>query len=127
MSEKITCPRRIENGMDVTSALRGSGPNLDTYGNRGGLIHQRRACSYCGSLPPDDFMEAVRAGAELGPTDKNYKVYIHSAEQKMESKFYFQHLSAEQQREFIQLLNDRVVKIGYPGYFPNLPFFIGRA
>ncbi len=33
-------------------------------------------CSYCGSLHPDDFMAAARAGCELGPTDKGYKVYV---------------------------------------------------
>ena len=33
-------------------------------------------CSYCGSLSEDLFLASVRAGHELGPTDKNYKVYV---------------------------------------------------
>ena len=33
-------------------------------------------CSYCGSLTEDLFLQAVRDGCELGPTDKNYKVYV---------------------------------------------------
>lgn len=33
-------------------------------------------CSYCGSLSEEAFFEAVRAGAEIIPTDKDYKAYI---------------------------------------------------
>jgi len=33
-------------------------------------------CSYCGSLSEDLFLASVAAGHELGPTDKNYKVYV---------------------------------------------------
>lgn len=34
-------------------------------------------CDYCGSLMPDAFMERLEAGTiKLGPTDKNYKVYV---------------------------------------------------
>lgn len=35
-----------------------------------------RACSYCGSLSPDELFAAIEAGCELGPTDKSYKVYV---------------------------------------------------
>lgn len=34
------------------------------------------ACSYCGSMHPDDFFKAIEQKCELGPTDKNYKVYV---------------------------------------------------
>jgi hypothetical protein len=45
------------------------------------LAHQSHwredgTCSYCGSLSPDQFFEAIAKGAEFGPTDKNYKVYV---------------------------------------------------
>ena len=43
------------------------------------------------------------------------------------AKFYFQHLSPEQQDEFIELHNSRRMKIGYPGRFYALPFFAGPA
>lgn len=77
MTENHTCPRRRENGMDRDdSPLRGSGQNLDTYTSRGGLVGQPRGCSYCGSMPPDDFMAAVKSGAEVEPTDKSYKLYV---------------------------------------------------
>lgn len=35
-----------------------------------------RACSYCGSMHPDELFAAIEAGCELGPTDKSYKVYV---------------------------------------------------
>lgn len=35
-----------------------------------------RTCSYCGSLHPQDFLDAAAAGAEITPTDKSYKAYI---------------------------------------------------
>jgi hypothetical protein len=41
-----------------------------------------------------------------------------------EGKFYFQHLSEPQMLEFIAMLNDKTMKIGYPGYFYRRPFFI---
>jgi hypothetical protein len=63
--------------MDRTDGpFRNAGQNLDTYEPNHGLIGQPRGCSYCGSMHPDDFMEAVRNGLEIGPTDKSYKVYV---------------------------------------------------
>lgn len=35
-----------------------------------------QTCSYCGSISPDVFFEAISQGCTLGPTDKNYKVYV---------------------------------------------------
>lgn len=40
-----------------------------------------------------------------------------------EAKFYYQHLSDAQRAEFIDLVNDGRMKIGYPGHFYRLPFF----
>lgn len=78
MSEKHTCPRRREDGTDnPNSPLRGSGLNQDTWSRGHGLMGQKRGCSYCGSMHPDDFMQAVRDGKEVGPTDKSYKAYLH--------------------------------------------------
>lgn len=37
-------------------------------------------CSYCGSLSQEAFFAAAEAGCELGPTDKNYKVYVDLVE-----------------------------------------------
>lgn len=113
MTDKHTCPRRIEVGMhDADSPLMGAGEGLDTYSTGHGLIGQPRGCSWCGSMPPDDFMEAVRAGIEIGPTDKSYKLYVgeHSG------KFYTAHLSPEQGHEFWELTKEKKVNWGYPGY-----------
>jgi hypothetical protein len=49
---------------------------LDEYTAGHGLVGQPAGCSFCGSMPPDDFMAAVKAGAEIGPTDKSYKFYV---------------------------------------------------
>lgn len=78
--QRHTCPRRHESGMaDPNSPFVGSGTDLDTWTAGPGLIGQEVAglsCSYCGSLHPDRFMELVREGWEVGPTDKSYKAYL---------------------------------------------------
>jgi hypothetical protein len=32
-------------------------------------------CSYCGSISSQMLFEAIQSGTEIGPTDKNYKIY----------------------------------------------------
>jgi hypothetical protein len=108
----MKCPRRAEIGGVL---LRADLPEADTW--------VRGTCSYCGSIAPDEFMRLAREGVELGPTDKNYKVYVGSERRK----FYFQHLSFGQELEFIELYNTRTLKIGYPGHFYVLPFFCSRT
>lgn len=39
------------------------------------------------------------------------------------AKFYFQHLSPEQRTRFVELINERKMKVGMPGHFYVLPFF----
>lgn len=113
-------------------------------------------CSYCGSISPEQLFAAIAAGAELGPTDKNYKVYVRLGERAqshiatlregaqaarveyakecrdalavlermpVHPKFYFQHLSDDEQQRFVDLLNAKQLNIGYPGHFYRLPFF----
>lgn len=75
-------------------------------------------CSYCGSISPRALFAAIDTGTVLGPTDKNYKVYVGSR-----NKFYFQHFSAEDRAFFIELYNRRLLNIGYPGFFYVMPFF----
>jgi len=36
-------------------------------------------CSWCGSISPANFFEAIEAGCEIAPTDKNYKAYVRLA------------------------------------------------
>lgn len=118
-----TCPRR----------MLGLGPwereeNLDTWDIRdqfaNGVI--ARHCSFCGSLHPDSFMQGVLEGWEIIPTDKNYKAYIRDQGGK-ETKFYFDHLSQEQQQEFVERVRDGSMRIATPGYFYRLPFFASHG
>ena len=162
-AEKMRCPRREENPQ---SDLVFPGPDKWRKDrSRRGV----RFCSYCGSINPDDFMEYARRGtAEFGPTNKSYKVYVtdpfvtyvpmSSSWQNGKRisvtkhprttarlKFYFQHLSEDQRREFVDLYNARPkrrfatfqdatefepgngMQVGYPGYFYQMPFFMGHA
>lgn len=115
MSEFFTCPRRAEQGMDITSALVHSGPNLDEWMIDSFGTH----CSYCGSMHPNFVFTAIEEEKELTPTDKNYKIYLPGSK-----KFYFQHFDTDQKKRFIELLNIKKIKLAYPGYFYTLPFFL---
>lgn len=44
-----------------------------------------------------------------------------------QAKFYYQHLSREQQDDFIALYNSKRMRVGYPGRFYQLPFFAKPA
>jgi hypothetical protein len=79
-------------------------------------------CSYCGSMSEDDFFSAVDAGAEIGPTDKSYKVYVTGAGHS-HAKFYFQHLSDSGRDKFIDAVNAKRMKFGFPGHLYVMPFF----
>jgi len=75
-SERQSCPRRMT---DWGAQERAKG--LDTWSDRAAMSGQNRvgrSCSYCGSLDPDRFMELVRDGWIVGPTDKDYKAYLES-------------------------------------------------
>lgn len=43
------------------------------------------------------------------------------------TKFYFPHLTEEQMAEFIYLVNEKKIKMGYPGHFYVLPYFVKPA
>ena len=80
-------------------------------------------CSYCGSYNPNLLMQAIHNDTvEIGPTDKNYKIYLKFTTSH-ERKFYFQHFSMKQQQEFVDLMNTKKIKIGHPGHFYVLPYF----
>lgn len=115
-ADRHVCPRREE----APTGWLAQHPGYDWWEDRAGA----RCCSWCGSRNPDDLMAVLRTGSvELGPTDKAYKAYIHTLEGEHAGKFYFQHLSGEQRREFVALLNAKAFPVGYPGHFYVLPFF----
>ncbi len=108
--DTFTCPRRAE------------GPRYDVDGED--TWSTKGTCSYCGSISPAALFEAIEADHEIGPTDKNYKVYVKG---DGHHKFYFQHLSEAEKLEFLDLLNQGKIRIGSPGHFYVLPFFAVRA
>jgi len=170
-----TCPRRDD--LAAFGMPRQGNEGEDRW--RGPDHNGVRTCSYCGSLHPDDFMRLAKDRVRLGPTDKNYKVYVDIPEtqgdelrvisascednkpswgtQKWEvadleilrrdgwggsnykwmlraprgvtafGKFYFQHLSLEQRIEFVDLINQKTLNIGDPGFFYRMPFFCVKA
>ncbi|HET9554895.1 MAG TPA: hypothetical protein VFP50_18160 [Anaeromyxobacteraceae bacterium] len=151
MTGAFTCGRRRADGLaDPDSPFVGAGAGLDTWRADG-------TCSYCGSLNEATLMARLEAGdVELTPTDKSYKVYVRNAggdpfqqtyrdcpagspphmpdacehwvtRETSETKFYFQHLDEQQRRRFVELLNEKKMKLGYPGHFYRLPFFISRG
>lgn len=68
-------------------------------------------CNYCGSVHPDVFVQKLREGWRWICTDKNY---------------YFQHLSDEQRREIVEMVNSGRVAFGESGLY-RLPFFMSRS
>lgn len=110
MTNEVMCPRRFENPV---GAERVPAPDVWT------VLDGDRRCSYCGSAHPEDVLAAMSNGAPVIPTDKNYKIYFGDDRRK----FYFQHFSEEQQRQFIDLYNEKRLNVGTPGYFYVLPFF----
>lgn len=102
MSDTFTCPRSIAEGR----------PYEAKWDDR----HGHRACTYDGSMHPDDFMEYVKAGKLVGSTDKSYKFYANDNEHGF-GKFYTHHLSEEQGFEFWRLWQIGQINFGeYPPY-----------
>lgn len=114
MNAPMICPTAAEDGRVLA--------NLKPPFNGEMVWRADNTCSYCGSMHPDAFMERLEAGdATLDPTDKSYKVYVKT--QGLYGKFYFQHLSADQRKRFIELHNAGRLNMGPPGRFYVLPFF----
>lgn len=80
-------------------------------------------CSFCGSMNPEEFLTVCDAGGEIIPTDKNYKAYARRPD-KLDGTFYYQHLSRSQMNRFIELYNSGKMKVGFPGHFYRMPFFM---
>lgn len=81
--ERQTCGRRMNDFGPFTRA-----ENLDHWKKEGGF----RICSFCGSIHPDDLIEAIKKDGFkiIGRTDKNYKWYINDTK-----KYYRQHDTPE--------------------------------
>lgn len=110
----MKCPRR-------TALSNVQFPEEDTW-------RADNTCSYCGSYNPDLLVKRIdEETVELGPTDKNYKVYLKNVGgDPIGLKFYWPHFSMEQQMAFVGAMNSKRVKIGAPGHFYVMPYFMGR-
>lgn len=140
MTDIQSCPRRLRE-MGPWDRSEGIDQWLESPRQEG---EATPFCSFCGSLHPGKFLEMVAQGWSVGPTDKNYKAYLHPVQSgepmlaepgaplpeippQIQSKFYYQHLSAAQQGQFIDLYNQGQMRISMPGYFYVLPFFMTIA
>lgn len=114
---KTYCPRRRES-LHGTVIRKDEGDTWKQY-------EDGVRCEWCGSMSPEELFLAIESGTEIGPTDKDYKVYVGSR-----GKFYFQHFSEAHMRRFIGLYNGRdehgkrTMNIGFPSHFYRMPFFM---
>ena len=67
---------------------------------------------------------ARETGYRLDESVVSVQIGIEGATETL--KFYFPHLSAEQQQRFVELLNARTLNLATPGHFYVLPFFCMR-
>lgn len=136
MTDIQTCPRRMtEPG--PWEQREGMDEWLERPHNASGVAP---VCSFCGSLHPGKFLELAARGWMVEPTDKRYKAYLHQVLQGPErtsasgeplpplltksAKFYYQHLTVEQQQHFIDLYNAGTMHLTSPGDFYVPPFFM---
>lgn len=76
-------------------------------------------CSHCGGGRPSVALELIKSGAEVEPTDKNYKIYIRdgASGSNPAGKFYLNHFSESQAVEFVRLIETGIMKLAFPGHF----------
>lgn len=124
--EKKYCPRAIEEGKGPNSVFKApfNGEMEWREQPTPDAVLKVRTCSYCGSLHPDDLFALITIGLELGPTDKSYKMYVSGS--GFWGKFYFQHFDENHRVKFVDALNDASTKIGVPGHFYTMPYFLKR-
>lgn len=119
-SNRHSCPRRKETS---NQALRSdTWVVMDDPAHPGAINNGMPACSFCGSLNPEFLLEKIKELWTVGPTDKNYKIYLTGPAGES-GKFYFMHLSEEQIIEFTDLYNTRRMLVGHPGVFYSKPYF----
>jgi hypothetical protein len=99
---------------------RCSGKNINPVFKHIKIEWKKDVCTYCGSMRPSIALEAIKNGAEVVPTDKNYKIYIEGAKLLPNcpaNKCYLNHFSESQAVEFVLLWKNKKMKIAYPGTF----------
>lgn len=145
MPEKMLCPRRAEVGV-AANFLRGA--DQDDYDREDDSCNYCGSLN-----PDTFMKRLEAGDVKLTPTDKNYKVYVANdggeafkqhfrdcysqgakdckydecthwvTRDVATTKFYFQHLSDDQKKRFVELINQKKIKLEHPGYFYRMPFF----
>lgn len=145
MPESQTCPRRMS---EMGPWERDEDQDVWYEDDRGseevGRPSPGPRCSFCGSLHPEKFLELIADGWTVEPTDKTYKAYLSLVLDQPRSdvgsdaplsvalfggraKFYYQHFTEEQMQRFVDLYNDNTMRLGRPGYFYRMPFFMAAG
>ena len=76
--------------------------------------------------PSPEAVERMKKDPSWIRESDTHWVQFRPAPAVMHAKFYFDHLSVDQRKRFVELLNAKQIKIGDPGRFYRIPFFIGR-
>lgn len=71
-----------------------------------------------------EFIDTTKVNTRGFTLDDNHWYLVQPHGPRTDDKFYFQHLSVEQRKRFVELLNLRKLKYHYPGYFYVRPFFV---
>ena len=61
---------------------------------------------------------------EIMKDPRDQSLWTFATEERDDTKFYFQHLSVNQMQRFVELLNEKKLKLNAPGYFYRPPFFV---
>lgn len=155
MKQLFTCPRRVEDGMaSDDSPFKHAGSNKDYWYEREGYLVCNYCGSLKPEtlfefidknvlITPTDksykiYVDLPGDGKRVVMGTANHPVegwkkrlfkkewVLYGNRDKVHGKFYFQHLSEDQKRQFIQLMNEKKLNLAFPGHFYRLPFFVQR-
>ena len=114
----LDCPRKAELGVGVPAESR-----LKLVRDMNGEWREDGTCSWCGSLKPSTFFQALEGGVTYGATDKSYKAYLHGPEAppvRGACKIYFQHFDEADKRHFIDLMNEGMIRCYVMPFFATV-------
>jgi hypothetical protein len=141
MLEEMICPRRQGRDEYLPDRWNTDRWAQDREGAKFPNFQPPRTCSFCGGAHPEDLIELLRLGWEVGETDKPYKRYMHPPGFRLHQerwsswmvnqrsggsffdhlgyvdptppvKLYTQHFSESQVNDFNAILEERYRNIG---------------
>jgi hypothetical protein len=110
-----TCPRRMGQFGDWD---REEGLDRWTSGDA-----DRRTCSFCKSMHPDEFMMLIRSGGNVGRTQVPYEAPVVDRSGETVGKIDYLHLTDRQQAQFADMMRDESHHLGADGSIAATPFF----